>query len=173
MDFVLDSLDLLLFIGSYCNGNDLIKLTFISKSFYKIFNDNLLWKQLCDIYGFKSLKPTTKTRGYQSYKTIYKSALCFNCSNYKYGSIILDIHGGCKNSTSSLISICIICYKDIQQYKTFSDRQKNCLLFIKDYTQKLLIFNKISYSKKKNNKRKYINEYDNPNCNDYLVQLLK
>ena len=134
-DSVLSSFPLLDRIAGYCDAVDVMRSSCVDKSFNKAFNRDEIWENLCNAYGFRSLTPMTKTRGKRSFRSIYFSALCIECRHVSpVGNVVIDTNGGSytrfggvDGPTNSLISMCISCFKSVQQFSKLGERLRFAL----------------------------------------------
>lgn len=80
MGRALQSRELLRKICSFLNGLELSRLTSMNKFFAMVCSDDDIWRDLCQIFEFRPLRPVTRTSGRdQSWRDIYIANLCIEC----------------------------------------------------------------------------------------------
>lgn len=127
---------LLSLVAEFATASDISNAVCVSKRFSSVFCRDDLWAGLCARYGFKSLISSTRTRGKQSFRSIYLSALCIECKSVENskGSVVIDTNGGSYTRMggvdgpgSALVALCIECFRSVQSHSTHGDRMRHAL----------------------------------------------
>jgi hypothetical protein len=135
-DCVLSSFHLLNHVAEYASARDVCSAALVNKSFHKVYNRDELWEQLCSIHGFRPLVASTRTRGKQSFRSVYSSALCIECrrADGSKGSVVIDTNGGSYTRMggidgpgNALVVLCIECFRAVQHHTTHGDRMRYAL----------------------------------------------
>lgn len=135
-DSVLSSFSLLTVIAGFGSATDICHAACVNKAFHEAYNRDQLWEQLCNQHGFKPLTSSTRTRGRQSYRSIYAGSICIECRNVdgSKGSVVIDTNGGSytrmggvDGPSSALVVLCINCFRTVQKFTTHGDRMRFAL----------------------------------------------
>jgi hypothetical protein len=135
-DCVLSSFHLLNHVAEYASARDVCSAALVNKSFHKVYNRDELWEQLCSSHGFRPLIASTRTRGKQSFRSVYRSALCIECrrADGSKGSVVIDTNGGSYTRMggidgpgNALVVLCIECFRAVQHHTTHGDRMRYAL----------------------------------------------
>ncbi|GAX73461.1 hypothetical protein CEUSTIGMA_g913.t1 [Chlamydomonas eustigma] len=111
------------------DGMTLVSLQMACRHFHFALSNDVMWEKLCASLGYKQLT-ATRTRGKRPWREIYKSNICCECRNMESKGIVrIDPFGGSRylRGSHDLLTLCVDCVQNVQQYSTMTERKRHCL----------------------------------------------
>ncbi|RYH05606.1 hypothetical protein EON65_44245 [archaeon] len=169
-------------VASYFGSYELYRSAMVCQQWKKeIFEREDLWKDLIDRLGLSVHVGLISNRRFRRDKTlpqILHKFMCIECNSLDNGLIFLDLNSGGSNS-SSLVSVCLPCFKSVCSVDTWKIRIRVCLPRAKRKLSHhcfLTLVDKIPYpaeiDKKAKKSRKSEIDYDEACQNKKLMRTL-
>lgn len=111
-------------LAGFFDGPSLARLSATSRGFRDLISseDDVCWKELCHLFGFK--KKGSRSRGRKTWRETYIENLCMECRKPGY----LLVETAASFEASATRPLCRTCLEHIQSFDSFSERRKSCLL---------------------------------------------